>query len=159
MRSTDMDAIRAASEMTRSVPPLLSAQRSKANLLVGGFLAACAFLGMALLFFFDPAQYGFYPQCILHRTTGVLCPGCGSLRAVHHLLHGEILAAVRFNALLVVLMPVAAAFMLRSWAIARSPEANRIRVPQAHLWCVLALTIVFGVLRNTPLARTIGLIP
>ena len=69
-----------------------------------GVLVCGGILIMAgvVLFCFDPTQYHFYPACILHRTTGLLCPGCGSLRALHQLLHGHLITAFRFNPLLVV---------------------------------------------------------
>ena len=58
---------------------------------IGLVLGAFALLGLAaVLFFFNPAQSGFYPFCVFHRTTGLLCPGCGSLRALHQLLHQRI---------------------------------------------------------------------
>ncbi len=43
-----------------------------------------------VLFCFDPERCGFYPICIFHQSTGLLCPGCGSLRAMHQLLHGHL---------------------------------------------------------------------
>src|SRR6266446_10007644 len=65
-----------------------------------------AILGSAvILFLFNPAQSGFYPVCLFHQSTGLLCPGCGSLRALHQLLHGHLVAAVHLNALLVLSLP------------------------------------------------------
>src|SRR5215475_918213 len=61
----------------------------------------------ATLYFFNPAQHGFYPVCTFYRTTGLLCPGCGTLRAMHQLLHGNLEAAVRLNAFTVSLLPIA----------------------------------------------------
>src|SRR6516225_2827850 len=57
---------------------------------------------LSVLFVFDPDGNPFYPGCIFHRTTGLLCPGCGSLRALHQLLHGHFITAFRFNPLWVV---------------------------------------------------------
>src|SRR6267143_629459 len=54
----------------------------------------------AILFFFDPRQYGFYPKCPLYTLTGLHCPGCGALRGLHELMHGHLLVAVRMNSLL-----------------------------------------------------------
>ena len=45
-------------------------------------------------------------QCGLYKLTGFLCPGCGGQRSFYHLLHGHILAALQYNALLVVGLPV-----------------------------------------------------
>ncbi len=154
-----MEAVPARNETTSPVPPLLNPVSGRSNLLISGLVVALAAGAATVLFFFDPAQHGFYPQCILHRTTGLLCPGCGSLRSLHHLLHGEIESALRFNALVVLLAPVAVILGLRSWWVAHSPNPVRARLPQALIWCVLALVVVFGILRNTPIARAMGLVP
>src|SRR5271168_3981191 len=76
-----------------------------------GFCLAIASLAVAagalvMLFLFDPATHGFYPQCALYRTTGLLCPGCGTLRALHQLTHGNFAAAWGFNPIVVALLPV-----------------------------------------------------
>ena len=53
----------------------------------------------ALLFAFDPAATWWFPSCPIHALTGWLCPFCGSLRAVHALLHGAPLVALELNPL------------------------------------------------------------
>src|SRR6266536_3764949 len=62
--------------------------------------------GAAFLYNFNPSQFSFYPTCLFYKTTGLLCPGCGTLRAMHQLLHGQIQGAFRFNALLVSSLPI-----------------------------------------------------
>jgi hypothetical protein len=115
-----------------------------------GVLAASA---GAVLFWFDPGRSAFYPTCQFHRLTGLQCPGCGSLRAMHHLLHGRLAAAFHFNALLVMSLPVLAWWAAHTgiglWK--RQPLAAGIR--PAWLWCALAATLAFGVLRNLPLPQ------
>src|SRR5258708_40085658 len=69
-------------------------------------LAIGACLGALLLFVFNPVQFGFYPACQFYRATGLLCPGCGSLRAWHQLLHGHVLAALHLNPLAVLAIPI-----------------------------------------------------
>lgn len=44
-------------------------------------------------FFFDPAGSRLFPRCPFLSLTGLRCPGCGSQRALHSLLHGEIARA------------------------------------------------------------------
>lgn len=55
-------------------------------------------------FLFDPSQVGFFPPCPL-SFLHVKCPGCGSQRALHSLLHLDIAKAFSFNPLLVISIP------------------------------------------------------
>lgn len=59
---------------------------------------------IAIYTLFDPAT-NFFPRCIFLQLTGVQCPGCGSQRAIHALLQGNIAAAWHHNALLVASIP------------------------------------------------------
>ena len=113
------------------------------------WLGALAALGLLALFFFDPSRYHFYPVCVFHQTTGLLCPGCGSLRALHQLLHGHIQAALRYNALLVISIPVALGIVAASAIRKFKAQPN-----PTHTWfwvvSFLLLGLVFGVWRNLP---------
>jgi hypothetical protein len=112
-----------------------------------------------VLYFFNPAESAFYPGCVFYKTTGLLCPGCGSLRALHQLLHGHILAALRFNALLVFSVPFTAA--LCAWYVCRRLQSQpfALNLKPAWLWLGFAALLLFGVLRNLPLGRAYGLAP
>lgn len=106
-------------------------------------------VGVAL-FVFDPARQRFFPVCLFHAVTGLNCPGCGGTRAVHHLLHGELAAALRCNALVVLALPVGALTAL--WCALR-PSARRAGAPRLGLWLpwlLLGLAAVFAVVRNLP---------
>jgi hypothetical protein len=48
----------------------------------------------------DPELYAF-PKCPLRSMTGLLCPGCGSQRAIHQLLHGQFISSFQLNALFI----------------------------------------------------------
>lgn len=45
---------------------------------------------------------GIIPTCPTAFLFGIDCPGCGSMRMIEALVHGDVLAALRFNALGVV---------------------------------------------------------
>jgi hypothetical protein len=145
-----------------NVPPRLPGLRSSqpALLIVGFALAA----GLGILFLFDPARHAFYPRCQFHAMTGLYCPGCGSLRALHQLLHGHIGAALRFNALLVMALPVAMGILvsrvLRMWAgknsnarqLTGAAADGDVRAPVVPIWVWVGFgsLIVFGIVRNLP---------
>lgn len=53
----------------------------------------------------NPAETPF-PRCPFLLLTGWQCPGCGSQRAIHALLHGNLLQAWNYNAALVCSIPL-----------------------------------------------------
>lgn len=57
-----------------------------------------------VLYTFPPATSGFYPQCPFKFLTGLDCPGCGTTRALHHLLHGRVSEAFFLNPFLFAIM-------------------------------------------------------
>src|SRR5207253_1036215 len=57
------------------------------------------------LFIFEPGKSGFFPVCPFRTLTGFACPGCGSTRGMHALVHGDVIAAFKFNPLLVLSLP------------------------------------------------------
>lgn len=90
--------------------------------------------------------------CPFHAVTGLWCPGCGGLRAVHHLTHMEWGAALTSNVLTVVLVAVLVVAWGR-WVHLRwqGLPAQRMLVltPTASM-AVLSTMAVFTVVRNLP---------
>lgn len=63
-------------------------------------------LVIAILYNLNPAENNnIYPPSLSREWGGFYCPGCGTLRALHQLLHGNWRAALRFNPLLVICLP------------------------------------------------------
>ena len=117
----------------------------------GALIAAALALVGAVFFLFDPVRSSFYPTCLFHNLTGLNCPGCGGLRALHHLTHGEILAAFHCNPLLMVLLPIVA-FLAFRWFKHGSEafDGNTAFFRPAAIGTLLAVTVVFTILRNLP---------
>ena len=91
-----------------------------------------------------------YPPCPFHALTGLQCPGCGSSRTVHALIHGDWARALAMNPLLVVLAPFA--LLWATWCFWRAlrhdlppPELPR---PAAAI--TLVVVLAFWLLRNLP---------
>ncbi|MBK9015906.1 MAG: DUF2752 domain-containing protein [Saprospiraceae bacterium] len=55
-------------------------------------------------FLFDPASSSFFPKCPFSRPR-LKCPGCGSQRAIHALLHLQVGRAFSENPLMVISIP------------------------------------------------------
>ncbi|UQS23513.1 DUF2752 domain-containing protein [Amycolatopsis thermalba] len=99
--------------------------------------------------------------CWFHALTGLDCPFCGGSRALGALLHGDVLAALSYNAFaLVVLLPLAVVTLV---------DAARWEAGRARRWwpagargrwvtlVVVGLALVWWVGRNLPFAPFTGL--
>lgn len=113
-------------------------------------IAAAIILTVAaivVLYCFDPMQASFYPRCPSKLLTGCDCPGCGTLRALHALSHGDISAAWHFNAALFFALPAAVVFF-----IGDRPRAPRWASAAAHCRyspvILLAAIVMWTVFRN-----------
>jgi hypothetical protein len=111
-----------------------------------------AFAGaIVLLRLFNPATSILFPPCPIQYATGLYCPGCGSLRAIHQLLHGRLQAAWAMNPLTVMFLP----FLAYGLACEAAFYFRGLRLPQFTLpgtWirALCAAIVLFGIARNIP---------
>ena len=101
---------------------------------------------------FSPTNYSFFPQCPFYELTGFNCPGCGSQRALHAILHGDLAAAVNYNLLFVVSLPfIAAYFGLKLLSIIKGGGMNLYLFdnPKVQMLAVL-FVLIFWFVRNLP---------
>ena len=118
---------------------------------VYGLLAGAGVFGLAVVYLFDPRNPGLYPICPFFGLTGCYCPGCGTLRALHQLLHGNIAAAFGYNPYSMLALPAIgyslAAGGLRSHGLPAPPIPT---IPARWIWALLAAILAFWLLRNLP---------
>lgn len=75
--------------------------------------AGCIALATAYIVIDDPGDGdGGLMACPIRALTGRWCPGCGLTRATHHLLRGDVVRALSFNALVVPILIALVALML-----------------------------------------------
>ena len=85
-----------------------------------------------------------FPICPFRLLTGWNCPGCGALRMIHDVLHGDLAAAVNDNLLLLVGIPVLAGWILLRRRRGKSP----LTIPATVTIVIAALA--WTVVRNLP---------
>ena len=117
-------------------------------LLVGAVAAgACAVIWIG-----DPTTPGgFLPVCPTKALLGIDCPGCGTLRMIYSLLHGDFVAAVRFNALAVVALGLLIVAYL-VWTYGQA-VGRKFAGWQHHRWAAMVTMVavtVWFVVRNLP---------
>jgi hypothetical protein len=116
---------------------------------LGTFALAAA--AVAVVAVVDPNERGHYPLCPFLALTGLQCPGCGSLRTLHALAHGDLAQAVALNVFTVSMLPVLAFFWTR-WTVARArgrPARRRAGDPRL-IWGLFVLILAFWLVRNLP---------
>lgn len=116
-------------------------------------MTACAAAAIAavMLRTFDPATSGIFPPCPVFYLTGWYCPGCGSLRALHQLLHGNLPAAWAMNPLTVLLLPFVC-YGLASHAVRlfRGQALPQRFIPASWIRALGTVIVIFGIVRNLP---------
>ena len=128
------------------MPPTVAIRRA------AGATALLAGLALAALYFcLDPAQHPF-PPCPVHWLTGLHCPGCGTQRALHALLHGRFAQAAGLNLLAALCTPVVVVGLLEEARIqlTRQPRRRTLLYRPWLGWGTLGLALLFAVLRNLP---------
>jgi uncharacterized protein DUF2752 len=107
--------------------------------------------GAAYLFVFEPGKSGFFPPCPFRFLTGFQCPGCGSTRALHQILHGHFEAAFMLNPLLMVGIPfMLFAFLRYSVIVMRGGVPRPNALPAPYIYALFVVIVSFWVFRNTP---------
>ena len=103
---------------------------------VGALIAGM--VGVCLLYAFNPEEGGLFPKCPFYVLTGLQCPGCGTTRAIHCLLHFEFLKAWQYNPLMVASIPLLIGLLL-------SPKLCRNVVVS---YTILGVVITYWIVRN-----------
>jgi uncharacterized protein DUF2752 len=107
--------------------------------------------GSSYLFVFEPGRTGFYPVCIFRLLTGLQCPGCGSTRAMHQVLHGHFATAFTLNPLLLLAIPfMLFAFLRYSVIVMRGGVPRQNVLPASVIYGLFFVVVSFWIFRNTP---------
>jgi hypothetical protein len=115
-----------------------------------GIAVAAILGGMAIVYQFPPADYSFYPRCPIYLATHWLCPGCGSTRALHSLLHFDVQSALHYNALFTLLFPLACVwFGFLCYRAMRYDQFPKVAFPRSVAACLIVSVVLFTVVRNT----------
>lgn len=104
---------------------------------------------LAVLFFFNPAEYEYYPPCWFKTLSGYYCPGCGGMRGIHLLLNGHFTDAFRYNPLSFIAVPFLLYFMVYySVFLINGKRLPVIPVNKYTISIPAILLLLFWILRN-----------
>lgn len=119
-------------------------------------IGAASVAATATVALVDPNEAGHYPTCPFLAMTGWQCPGCGTLRAVHALTRGDVVAAIDLNVLTVAMLPE----LVLGWVgWLRFGLGRRSTMPDLPTWVAPLLAVVvpvFWLVRNLPLGSALA---
>lgn len=112
---------------------------------------ACVVIALtvaSVYFYFDPSD-NIFPRCPFLSITGWECPGCGSQRAVHALLHGDIAAVWHLNAALFLFVPVLVVlFVAEVIGVRRAPRFYNAVNSRYVIWTTAVVIVLWWIVRN-----------
>ena len=120
---------------------------SKRSLLFIAILIAGVVL-IAVYGLFDPEETAWMPRCPVNFLTGLDCPGCGSQRAFHALIHGNFRAAWEANAFIICFTPVLVLLLLTEWQKKRWPRLFRLTSDFRFILGILVVIALWTIFRN-----------
>ncbi|MCA6091792.1 DUF2752 domain-containing protein [Streptomyces sp. SCA3-4] len=105
----------------------------------------------------DPNRPGRYPACPLLHWTGLYCPGCGGLRGLHALAHGDLVTALGANALAVAGYAVFAV-LWGAWLVraVRTGGGMPVDLRAKHWWVLAGIVLAFTTVRNLPFGAALA---
>jgi|TARA_R110001606_G_scaffold388684_1_gene554220 hypothetical protein len=119
----------------------------------GVIILGVVFFGILLLYFFsNPSSSNHFPQCPFLTATGYYCTGCGSQRALHDLLHLDIIGVAKHNLLFIPAFLLIAYHWIRSYAPVKGKESlpDLIYHPKTPMVLLIIITL-FTIFRNIDL--------
>ncbi len=112
-------------------------------------LAIAALLVFGFIYYaLDPSSSAAFPSCGFLTLTGYKCPGCGSQRAIHALLNGDVAAAFRYNAMLFIAAPWILLCLFAETQRVRNPRLYARLHPSLLIWLFLVIVLAWWLLRN-----------
>lgn len=95
----------------------------------------------------DPVTAQYYPKCPSRLLFGIECPGCGSARAMHALMHGRVGQAWAYNPALFFFGAVLAAVAVKDFLRPSHAFSRAVRSPW-FAGAVAAVVVLWTILRN-----------
>jgi len=112
--------------------------------IVGVVLAAVVY------FIFNPATANFFPPCLFYKLTGYQCAGCGSQRAIHSLLHFDIVSAFKYNLIVVpaIFLIALLIYLEHFGGKKRFPKLHRKLSSTKFIVAIIIVIVAYWLLRN-----------
>jgi len=96
---------------------------------------------------FDPSNYIIFPKCPVQTLFSIPCPGCGSQRAIHSLLHFDLAMAMKYNALAVIFIPLLIILSVSALLREKYPAQYQITHSSVFSYSLAVIVVLWWILR------------
>jgi hypothetical protein len=136
----------------------------KPYLKYGYWLLAIPVFFLARYYYYNDPETGggsqFFARCPFHFATGFHCPGCGSQRAAHDLLHFRLGEAIQHNLMLIIVVLI---FLSKGYALVSKKFAPSYYYNLGHqsyfTTSLVVVVFAYWIMRNIPVAPFTYLAP
>ena len=136
-----------------SVVLCLMGSNKKTKILLVGLILLLGGAFLYYYFHFNPTTHtSKFVSCPSKTFFGLNCPGCGSQRMIHHLLHFDLGQAFRYNPLLFITLPFVLFILFQSLMnfVFGTNYRTKLFYNNTFVWTVFGILMVYAVLRNLP---------
>ena len=117
------------------------------KIVFGAAIVLILLAALYLFYYLNPETHSIFPKCPFLVLTSYECPGCGTQRAIHQLLHLNIGAALKYNAFMILAIPF---IFLGVWSISKQRNTKLYKTFFGRYSAIVILIIIFlyWILRN-----------
>lgn len=120
------------------------------KIFLGAVIVLVLLAALYLFYNLNPETQPIFPKCPFLVLTGYECPGCGTQRAIHQLLHLNIGAALKYNGFMVLALPYIflGVYMEYLGGKKRNYKLHNIFFGRYSAIVILIIILLYWVLRN-----------
>lgn len=107
-------------------------------------------LGLIYGYYYLNVTYNIKINCLFHKYTGLLCPGCGITRCIFSIMNGNLIKAYNYNKLLFLLIPFIITYFVYIMYLYIFNKKDKLikNIPNYMWYSIIIIVILFGIVRN-----------
>lgn len=109
---------------------------------IGVFTATLVIILIVVFYMIYINKFIPIPECVVYKTFGIYCPGCGATRAVYSLYNGEILKSIYYNPIILYLVVIDLWYLITEGIAKILKKENKFFVKNIKIYLYLALIIL-----------------
>jgi hypothetical protein len=89
-----------------------------------------------------------FPKCVFYSLYHLYCPSCGNTRSVIALLNGDLLASLRYNIVILIMILLAALGYIEVVALSFGKCLRLLPRRLSFYMCLIAIMVIYWIVRN-----------